>query len=136
MTRQEFLKIAGIGALAAVTILGHTSCSSSSPNTPSNVDFTIDLNDSANSALLNIGGYLIKNGVIVAYTNDKTYVAVSAACTHEGTNVDFVKSQNDFVCPSHNSKFTTTGKVIQGPAKKDLTQYKVDLNNNVLHIYS
>lgn len=136
MTRQEFLKIAGIGALAAVTVLGHTSCSSSSPTAPSNVDFTIDLSDSANSSLLNVGGYVIKNGVVVAYTTNKVYVAVSAQCTHEGTLVKYDEQNNDFLCPSHNSRFSTSGKVLNGPAKKALTEYKVDLNNNILHIYS
>ena len=80
--------------------------------------------------------FLIKDGVLVARTNSGAFLAVTAACTHEGTNINYVASSNNFVCPNHNAKFSSTGVVTQGPANSNLTQYKTTLTGNSLRVFS
>ena len=83
-----------------------------------------------------VGKYLIKNGIIIAHVAQGSYIAVSAACTHEGTNIEYKSAQNIFHCPNHDSEFKTDGSVQKGPAKKSLTQYNVTVNGNIIRIFS
>lgn len=139
MDRKEFLSQVGVGAaalLAPVCLGGLAACGKSDtgvPAAPTNVDFTVDI---STGALAANGGFLVKNGIIIARTNTGTFLAVSAACTHEGTTINFVASSNKFVCPNHNAQFSSAGVVTQGPATKNLTSYKTSLNGNILRVYS
>ena len=112
-----------------------TSCSdegtSSSP--PSNVDFTVDI--SSGDLAIN-GGYMVTQRIVIARTSTGDFIAVSASCTHEGTNVNYNLSGNKFVCPNHSAEFSSTGTVTKGPANRNLTQYKTTLTGNSLRIYS
>lgn len=133
MNRKEFLSIVGIGATGVFV----TSClSACKKENNTNIDFTLDLNSSANSALAANGGYVISQGVIVAKTSAGEYIAVSAACTHQGVNVQFQSSSNRFHCPSHGANFNTNGTVQNGPANSPLTKYYTSLSGNMLRVYS
>ncbi len=136
MTRAEFLKIAGFGAFVTVSMYCLGGCANSVPTAPTNVDFTIDLTDPANSALNSNGGYIVKNSITIARTADGSFVAVSAICTHQGKTVEFDQSSNIFHCPAHNSYFSLNGTVLSGPASQPLAQYKTTLTGNSLRIYS
>jgi cytochrome b6-f complex iron-sulfur subunit len=103
---------------------------------PANVNFTLDLTQSANSALAQDGGFLINSGVIVARLAGGSFVAVSAACTHQGTPVQYAIGINQFICPAHGSTFATNGAVTRGPALTALTVYKTSLSGNMLRVYS
>lgn len=141
MTRQEFLKLAGFGAAAAVALPAClagglvTSCreDDDAPIAPSNVDFTVDV---SSGNLSTNGGFLVKQGIVIARTNTGSFLAVSSACTHEGTGVNYNASANNFVCPNHNAEFSSTGTVTKGPATKNLTLYKTSLSGNTLRVYS
>jgi cytochrome b6-f complex iron-sulfur subunit len=100
------------------------------------VDFTLDLNASSNAALKNNGGYVVTNSVIVARTSSGNYIAVQAACTHQGTTLQYDNSNNRFHCPNHGSNFSTSGAVINGPASSSLTQYNTELNGTSLRVFS
>lgn len=45
---------------------------------------------------------------------------VSAVCPHMGCIVHWNKSESTWDCPCHGSRFTTTGKCIEGPSLHDL----------------
>ena len=138
MDRKEFLSQVGAGAAALLVpacLGGLSGCSSSPtvPAPPTNVDFTLDV---SSGALATKGGFLATQGLVVAYTNSGTYIAVSAACTHEGTTIQFIGSANNFRCPNHGSTYSTTGAVTLGPASKALATYNTALNGTSLRVFS
>ena len=148
MKRDEFLHLFGFGATMLLTgCLG--SCASktdnpqpssgpgSSPSPTQPIDFTLDLTDPANAQLNNPAfGYVYgaSNRVIVAKTTAGTYIALAAACTHQGTSVQFQPNADNFLCPNHGSQFSTSGAVLNGPAAAPLRVYTVTQTGNVLRI--
>jgi glycine/D-amino acid oxidase-like deaminating enzyme/nitrite reductase/ring-hydroxylating ferredoxin subunit len=60
-------------------------------------------------------------GKVAAYRDEGgTLHAVSAICTHIGCQVLWNSAERSWDCPCHGSRFDVTGRVIQGPAVKDL----------------
>lgn len=141
MNRKDFFARVGFGAatlLVPACISGlATSCSSSDDDSvtpaPTGVDFSLDI---SSGALATDKGYLVKNGIIIARENSTTFLAVSAACTHEGTTLNYVGSSNTFHCPNHGSNFSSSGTRIDGPASGNLKQYNVALSGNSLRVFS
>lgn len=103
---------------------------------PTGIDFTLDLGLAANSALLNNGGSLVSNGVIVAKTTSGSYIAVQRSCTHEFYNLTYQPTNKRFFCPNHGATFSESGSVTNGPASGALTTYKTQLTGSLLRIYS
>jgi cytochrome b6-f complex iron-sulfur subunit len=139
MDRKEFLVKFGISATAicAACILGCSEDSTTgAPTPPENVDFSLDLNASENSALKTNGGYIYKDGLIIGRVNESTYVAVSQYCTHQGTTVQFEAGSSRFHCSNHGSNFNLSGGIINGPASTPLKKYNTELNGNTLRVYS
>jgi len=60
----------------------------------------------------------------VYYTAAKSKEAVSLTCTHQGCTVQ-KQNNGEFFCPCHGSTFDRDGKVIKGPAKRDLANYQI-----------
>lgn len=141
MTRKEFFSKAGFGAaivLAPACLVGlTTSCSkddiNASNQAPSNVDFTVDV---SSGSLASNGGFMISQGIVIARTNTGSFLAVSAACSHEGTFVNYVANSNSFHCPDHGANFSTSGQHLNGPGSGNLTQYNTSLTGSTLRIYS
>lgn len=137
MDRNEFLRLIGVGAGAMVIGSCLQSCKKETA-APAflTVDFTLDLSLPAYSTLNTNGGYLITQKVIVARTLTGGYIAVAAACTHQGTNVQYQASSHRFHCPNHGADFGESGSVQSGPASHDLQQMHTSLNNTLLHVTS
>jgi glycine/D-amino acid oxidase-like deaminating enzyme/nitrite reductase/ring-hydroxylating ferredoxin subunit len=53
-------------------------------------------------------------------SDDGTLYAVSATCTHLGCKVSFNTAERTWDCPCHGSRFDIDGRVLEGPAVKDL----------------
>ena len=139
MNRKEFLGVLSAGAVAAACgscMGGCKPLDNNVPSAPTNVDFTLNLGDAANAALRSNGGYVYKDGLIVARTSGGTYVAVSSICTHAGSTVYYDGVHSEFHCPSHGSNFGTNGAVIDGPASSPLARYNTALNGTSLRVYS
>ncbi|HEX3385201.1 MAG TPA: Rieske (2Fe-2S) protein [Mucilaginibacter sp.] len=139
MERKEFLALIGAGA-TSITLFHCAGCSKHSDNpgttAPSGINFTLDLTDSANASLLNIGGSLAKNGVLVARTSSGSYIAVQQSCTHESFSLIYHVSAQLFLCNKHGAAFNENGMVVNPPATKNLTVYNTNLTGNSLTVYS
>jgi glycine/D-amino acid oxidase-like deaminating enzyme/nitrite reductase/ring-hydroxylating ferredoxin subunit len=68
-------------------------------------------------------GAVLRDGVskqAVYRTDDGQFHAMSAVCTHLGCIVNWNKAEKSWDCPCHGSRFDAFGKVINGPATKEL----------------
>lgn len=64
---------------------------------------------------------------VAAYRDEEGRVhAVSARCTHQGCTVGWNASEKTWDCPCHGSRYDSGGKVIEGPAERDLAPYDMD----------
>jgi cytochrome b6-f complex iron-sulfur subunit len=70
---------------------------------------------------------------LVARTGQDSFSALTSTCTHEACTITGFDNTN-FVCPCHGSKFTTTGRVVNGPASAPLRTFATSFANNVLTI--
>jgi len=50
--------------------------------------------------------------------------AISLTCTHQGCTVQ-IAGDGKFHCPCHGAVFTSDGKVVKGPAQRDLPKFQV-----------
>jgi Rieske Fe-S protein len=55
---------------------------------------------------------------------DGTLHSFSAVCTHLGCTVSWNNSEKSFDCGCHGSRFSYSGKVINGPANDDLKKLR------------
>ncbi|OYU94621.1 MAG: (2Fe-2S)-binding protein [Bacteroidetes bacterium B1(2017)] len=135
MKRREFLSSIGVGAAFALTASCLGSCKKT--DTPASVDFTIDLTNSAYTALKTNGGYIIKDSVVIAKTTAGAYAAATVICSHEGQQkIYYNKSVNQWNCSAHGAAFSMDGSGLNGNGKNGLTIYKTTLTGNSLRVYS
>jgi cytochrome b6-f complex iron-sulfur subunit len=138
MNRKEFLKISAlalVGIALGPSFLESCAKSSISPQGPT-VDFTIDLSNSANAALNNIGGYIYSNGVIVSRISsaDLGFIALAQTCTHQGCTIVYYAGSQTFICPCHGGTYDLSGNVISGPPPNPVKKYTITRKNNILTI--
>ncbi len=57
---------------------------------------------------------------------DGSIIAFDEQCVHKGCKYDWNASKKEFLCPCHQSRYDTTGKVLGGPAPRPLTRLKVE----------
>jgi Rieske Fe-S protein len=64
---------------------------------------------------------------VAAYRDDAGVLrAVAPDCTHLGCRVSFNTAERSWDCPCHGSRFDVDGRVIQGPAVRDLERRHPD----------
>lgn len=140
MDRKDFLAAIGMSAASAIVFscVGCSKVNTGSPSqsAPTNVDFTLDLTSSSYSALNTNGGYVYKNGIIIARTLSGAFIAVSQYCTHQNYTVRYLSSNHEFYCPSHGATYSESGSVLGGPAYGGLAKYNTQLSGTNLRVYS
>ena len=156
VSRRAFLKTAGSVALFAVMGISITSCGSDSngenvigpsPSDPSNPPdndsgFTIsgntiriDLAKSDASFLGSSGAWgLIAAAQTLVVNVDGTFRAFTSVCTHAGCDQDWNFSNQQFICNCHESRFNNRGEVVQGPANRNLQEFSVSRNGDIVTI--
>lgn len=141
MTRKDFLKNIGVGAAFVLTVPCLHSCGSdddSGDMTPSAgpQNFTIDLDATENAALLNTGGFVVKNKVVVARTVDNQFAAASQVCSHEGTEVMVYNETTDqWFCSTHGAQFDVgSGEPQNDVTNRNLRIYNVTQVGNILTV--
>jgi cytochrome b6-f complex iron-sulfur subunit len=70
---------------------------------------------------------------LVARTGDSSFAALTSTCTHQTCTVTGFDGGN-YICPCHGSRFSTTGRVLNGPASAPLRSFNTSFSNNVLTI--
>lgn len=120
LSRREFLNkttlaVAGAAALAVGCGDGHFGTTEIIATDP-NGGLTLKV---ASIPALATVGQLVRISPASAYiavkrTGTSTFAAIRVVCTHEGCETD-IQPSNIFVCPCHNSRYDSDGKVTKQP---------------------
>jgi len=98
---------------------------------------TVQVQIDSSSPLGAVGGAgLVRSSsglFLVARTGDQTFTALTSTCTHQTCTITGFDGTN-YVCPCHGSRFTTSGRVVNGPAPAPLRTFNTAFANNVLTI--
>ena len=134
MTRKDFLSKIGIGAafVLSSTCLGGCLKDNAALD---NVDFSLDLDAPANGNLLQSGGYLIKDQVVVAKSDSGGYLAATQICSHENL-VEVIFKDDEFYCTAHGARFDHQGNGLNSKGSKGIRAYNVELSGNMLRVFS
>ncbi len=146
MERKQFLKSLGAGAAFAITFPCLGGCGKDDAidgnlvEPPTGIDFTVDLNSDEAANLVNTGGFILKNLVVVVKNLEGEFVAATQVCSHQ--NYDQVRFVNQnggiFFCDVHGSRFDQTGaplNTIPNSVAKPLKIYNTELNGSILRVF-
>jgi len=67
--------------------------------------------------------------VFIVRAKEGYFYALSATCTHLGCIANWKSEEGIVACPCHGSKFDIEGKVIAGPAPRQLPRFSVTLDD-------
>jgi menaquinol-cytochrome c reductase iron-sulfur subunit len=70
----------------------------------------------------------------VIRSTDNQVVAFGPQCTHLGCAYHFEEGSGKFLCPCHNSLFSTDGTVLTGPAPRSLDRYEAKVEGSKLFL--
>jgi Rieske Fe-S protein len=142
-TRRKFLSKVALGALTlgVISPLIGTDLVAMSKSVPTPMQpIALDLTLPEYQVLTKVGGALKipnprdpKNPIIVHRVSEVTVAAFSSKCTHFGCEVSLPEN-NVIKCACHASIFDGGGKVVSGPARKDLEAFFVIFEGTTLTI--
>lgn len=148
MNRMEFLKSLGLKGASLFAVYcaasGLSSCVNESmdPTLPPDSGGTggtantmvLDLTSAAYSKLNTVGNYVIQNSIVIARVSETTFAAVTQVCSHEGKKKVYYRS-NEFYCPEHGAKFSTTGAGLNDKGSKGLKTYRTEFSGTTLTVF-
>lgn len=122
VTRRDFLGLASLGTvvLSGLTVLGGL-FRMSKPNVHYEESTQFKIGTAENFPAGTIKK-LDDRGVFIL-ANDDGLHAISSICTHLGCIVAI--TETGFQCPCHGSKYNESGKVIAGPAPRNLAWLEI-----------
>lgn len=134
MTRRDFLKIITNSLLGLAGLLGlggllRYLSYQFDPAPPSEFDIGPATNypRKSSTVLAHIPAILIHD--------DKGLRAISLTCTHLGCSVE--ERNFGFECPCHSSRYDLDGRILKGPAERDLNILRVEESEDGnLHIFT
>ena len=111
---------------------GNTGGNNTGGNTTNS--FKVDLT----KELQAVGSFIFNDKIIVvrlaAGSVPSSFVALQRACTHQGTDVNWNASKNEFVCPNHGARFNTSGQNIGGQSTSALPVYAISISGTTLSV--
>lgn len=134
--RRDFLKTSfkslAIGTIALSALDVKKLFAEAEADTASTAAKVINLSEYPD--LASVGGHTIIGNTFVKRIGDSKFLALSMICTHKKCDVDY--TGDGFECPCHGSTYSSSGKVTNGPAQKNLKSYKTtyDADKNTLTI--
>ncbi len=75
----------------------------------------------------------LKKPVYIGKLDDGNYSALLMECTHKHCTVRPIGTI--LHCPCHGSEYSNTGNVLESPAEKNLTAFRVSHDENNIYIY-
>jgi Rieske Fe-S protein len=78
-----------------------------------------DLDEAGGALRLLPDGWI--DAIYVLRLDDGSFAALSPVCTHLGCTVELSGAR--LVCPCHGSTYERSGRVVQGPAQRDLRRF-------------
>ena len=75
-----------------------------------------------------------KTSAWVVKTGANQAIAFFPSCTHLGCSFHWDERKKEFICPCHTSGFSVNGKVLSGPAPRDLDRYQIKIQGTKLLI--
>ncbi|RMF22511.1 MAG: ubiquinol-cytochrome c reductase iron-sulfur subunit [Cyanobacteria bacterium J083] len=139
MKRREFTTFVVVGLGASMLPLALTACKSQSntkatANTAASGDGFTEVGSVSqleqtgqvlNEELAQGKALVIKNPA-----NAEELIAVNPTCPHAGCTVTWESDQQEFLCPCHDSRFSSSGEVLEGPATEPLSKYEVKVEGD------
>lgn len=139
MKRREFTSFVGVGVGISMLPAALTACDAQTKNKTTdntatsgggfeevgNVDQLEETGQILNEELANGSALVIKDP-----TNAEKLIAVNPTCTHAGCAVTWESDRQKFVCPCHDSEFSSSGEVLEGPATEPLASYEVKVEGD------
>jgi len=146
-SRRQFLKTAGSAALLATLGIVIPGCKDDSNNVIGPDDEGDGIEISGNTIRLNLispdvarlgdsGGWLlILAAQTLAVNIDGAQIrAFTSICPHASCDRNWNYVSQQFVCTCHGSRFSNAGRLLQGPATRDLTEFAVVRDGNTVTI--
>lgn len=146
-TRREFLDhsaVFAIGAASCLCGLGGCATFTKIGKTPAIPEGAYSLELEANRVKVDLGkvpqlaerGGSVKirdaalpDPLIIARTDEETYVVASIQCPHRGVEVEYEPANGNFECASlGSSQFATDGSRLNGPAKEPLRVFRASFD--------
>ena len=85
-----------------------------------------------------VGSFIFNDKIIVVRlatgSVPSSFVALQRACTHQGTDVNWNASKNEFICPNHGARFNTSGQNIGGQSTSALPVYAISISGTTLSV--
>ena len=141
MDRRTFIQELRVPVLATCAIcLG--SCAKDDITTPGGGNsggsttnsFKVDLT----KELQAVGSFIFNDKIIVVRlatgSVPSSFVALQRACTHQGTDVNWNATKNEFICPNHGARFNTSGQNIGGQSTSALPVYAISISGTTLSV--
>ena len=147
MERRSFLNWVGVGILANSLPVAIAACSNSPAKTSNKeIEQTTRPKATRINSLRMIGtsselekmGFILNTDItdkpIMVFRHPETgeLIAINPKCTHQQCDVEIDPKQNFLVCPCHDSYFSFSGEVLQGPARIPLDTYPVEQNGYLI----
>lgn len=76
------------------------------------------------------------NAIFLVRSATGTVTALESTCRHRGCPVAWVAADNRFECPCHGSQYASTGKVVLGPAMRNLYSHQVVVRAGLVWVFS
>jgi cytochrome b6-f complex iron-sulfur subunit len=73
---------------------------------------------------------------VLVIRTDKSFVAVSAVCTHLGCLVEFNAGTRKIICPCHAAGFDLDGEVTNGPPPRALAKFTASEAQGIVYVSS
>ena len=129
MDRRKFLGLFGCGGCAVA--MGQTGCTIAEVFDQGSGSLTFNVAEQQFATLATVGGVtkadVAGRPLLLIRVNEASVVALNRLCTHVQCDMDPNKDGRwdgeKLICVCHDSHFDATGKVLRGPATRDLTTY-------------